>query len=170
MAIYTKQEFYKIVEKILKNPEFKRRKTFQHHGEETVYDHSLKVAYLAYSLAKRFHLDAQSCAIGGLLHDFYSTPWTGPGAVKNKKITQMHGFTHPKDAYRNAKREFPELMTPKIRDIIVKHMFPLTPLPPSYGESWLVTLADKMVSVSVFKNPKDLPSYVGIKVKKKEKK
>ena len=161
-----KKEFYKIVASIINNKEFQRRKTFKHHGDESVFDHSLKVALLSYSLAKKFHLDAQSCAIGGLLHDFYTKPWMD-NKVKGKKITELHGFVHAKEAYQNALKEFPYLMTPKIKDIIVKHMFPLTPLHPSYAESWIVTLSDKIVSMSVFKKPKDLPMYLGINKKKK---
>ena len=45
---YTKIEFLKIVSEILNNEEFKRRKNFPHHGDESVYDHSMKVAFLSY--------------------------------------------------------------------------------------------------------------------------
>ena len=41
-----KKEFYKIVASIINNKEFQRRKTFKHHGDESVFDHSLKVALL----------------------------------------------------------------------------------------------------------------------------
>lgn len=167
MKKYSKKEFYKVVEEIINNEEFQRRKTFKHHGDESVFDHSIKVAYLAYSMAKKLHLDAQSCAIGGLLHDFYTKPWMDRDKNEKRKITELHGFVHAREAYQNASKEFPELMTPKIKDIIVKHMFPLTPAPPTYSESWLVTLADKIVSMSIFKKPRDLPMYLGMKKKKK---
>ncbi|MFQ9151359.1 MAG: hypothetical protein ACLR6B_07310 [Blautia sp.] len=32
------------------------------------------------------------------------------------------------------------------KDIIKRHMFPLTPVPPAYRESYLVCLADKICS------------------------
>lgn len=163
-----KEEFYQIVKKILDHEEFQKRKNFPHHGEETVYDHSIKVAYLSYKMAKRLHLDEKSAAIGGLLHDFYTTPWQT--APKPKKIREMHGFMHPKDAYQNALKYFPELMNPKIHDIIIKHMFPLTLKLPRYRESWIITTADKISSLSIFKKPKDLPKYLGIRGKKKVKK
>lgn len=48
-------------------------------------------------------------------------------------------------AYRNAKSE---LKLNRIeKDIIIKHMFPLTPIPPRYLESWVVTYSDKYVSI-----------------------
>lgn len=162
-----KKEFYKVVDRILNHEEFQRRKTFKHHGNETVYDHSLRVAYYAYIWAKMLHLNAEATAVGALLHDFYTTPWM-ENMHKKKKLTEMHGFTHPRIAYENAFKYFPELMTPKVKDMIIKHMYPLTPFPPIYLESWLVTFADKYVSLSVFKDVKNLPKYVGISSKKKE--
>lgn len=163
-----KQEFSEIIHHILTSEEFQRRKTFKHHGEETVYDHSLKVAYYAYIWAKWLHLDAEATAIGALLHDFYTTPWMD-NPVKAKRIRDMHGFAHPKIAFENTKKYFPEVVNPKVKDIITKHMFPLTPIPPIYLESWLVTFADKYVSLSVFKDVKNLPKYVGINKPKKRK-
>ncbi|MDD3340688.1 MAG: HD domain-containing protein [Bacilli bacterium] len=160
-----KDEFNEIIHEIIEHPEFQRRKTFKHHGEESVYDHSLQVSYLAYRMAKKLHLDAKSAAIGGLLHDFYTTPWMS--AEKAKRFRDMHGFVHAKQAYQNALKVFPQYMTPKIKDIITKHMFPLNINPPRYRESWIVTLADKLASGKVFLKPKDLPMYIGIKKRKK---
>jgi hypothetical protein len=42
-------------------------------------------------------------------------------------------------------------------------MFPLNIKPPFYLESWIVTIVDKCVSIEVFKNPKGLLKYIGIK-------
>ncbi len=163
-----KEEFYEIIKEILEHEEFQKRKQFPHHGEETVYDHSMKVAYLSYKMAKKLKLDVKSATIGALLHDFYTTPWQT--APKVKRIRDMHGFMHPKIAYQNAKYYFPHLMNSKIEDIITKHMFPLTLKIPKYRESWIITTADKIASLSVFKKPKDLPKYIGIRGKKKVKK
>lgn len=156
-----KKEFQKLIKEIIENHEFQKRKDFPHHGKESVYDHSLKVAYLSYIIAKKLHLDAKSAAIGGLLHDFYTTPWTT--APKAKKFKESHGFIHARQAYENANREFPEYMSVKIKDIITKHMFPLNIRPPRYAESWIVTCADKIISMKVFLNPKELPMYIGFR-------
>ena len=34
-------------------------------------------------------------------------------------------------------------ISPKEENIILRHMFPLTPVPPKYKEGWVVTLCDK---------------------------
>ena len=60
-------------------------------------------------------------------------------------ITNLHGFRHPQRALENAEKEYN--LTPRERDIIVKHMWPLTVLPPTCREAWIVTTADKWCSL-----------------------
>ena len=48
-------------------------------------------------------------------------------------------------ALRNADRDFD--LTDTERDIIKKHMFPLTVIPPTCREGWIVCLADKYCSL-----------------------
>ena len=69
------EEYLEIVSSILENPEFQRRKEYPHHGDISVYDHCLAVSYTAYCVAKKMGVDYRSAAIGGLLHDFYTSPW-----------------------------------------------------------------------------------------------
>lgn len=76
---------------------------------------------------------------GALLHDYFLYDWHD-----GKRERWIHGFTHPMKAYKNAKSEIN--LNRLERDIIIKHMFPLTILPPRYLESWIVTFADKYVS------------------------
>ena len=160
MTAAWKKDYYKIVDEILKNDEFIKRKQFKHHDNTSVYDHCLAVSKLSYELARKMNLDYKSAAIGGLLHDFYTKPWQ-ENNVKTK-LLEAHGFTHAKDALHNAHKYFPNLMNEKIDDIILRHMFPLNKVPPKYKEGWIVTLADKYVSLEVFKNPKFLPKLIGL--------
>lgn len=51
------KEFLEIVKVILENEEFQKRSMYLHHGKTSVYDHSLKVSYLSYNLAKKINLD-----------------------------------------------------------------------------------------------------------------
>lgn len=157
-----KIEFEKIIDEILNNSEFQKRKNYRHHGDESVYDHSLKVAKYSYIIARIFFLDSQAAAIGGLLHDFYKEPWQDSKKV-HKKINEMHGFVHAKEAYENSCKYFPDLMNNKIKDIITKHMFPLNITPPLYLESWIITIVDKAVSLNVLFDFKNLPKYLGIR-------
>lgn len=155
-------EYYMIVKDIINHPEFQKRKEFIHHENESVFNHVLEVSYYSYLYCKKKNLDYKSAAIGGLLHDFYPNPWQNCKKVK-KKFFKMHGFVHAKEALENAKNFFPQYMTPKIENIIERHMFPLNITPPKYKEAWVVTMMDKKVSMKVFKNPKGLLKYIGIR-------
>lgn len=159
--IYSKlnDEYLDIVRYILSNEEFKKRIDYNHHENRSVYTHSLMVSFNSYKVAKLLKLDYESAAIGGLLHDFYYDDWQ-----KNPKkgLKNMHGFVHAYEALENSRKIFPEYMTDKISDIIVKHMFPLNIRPPKYAESWIITCVDKVVSLEILATPKQLYKYVGL--------
>lgn len=159
-------EYYKIVKDILNNEEFSKRKNFPHHGEKTVMDHSLEVSILSYRIAKKLKMDYKSAAIGGLLHDFYNKPWQDD--QEKRPFFKRHGFVHAREARENSKKYFPDLMTPRIENIILRHMFPLNITPPKYKEGWIITTVDKYVSMEIFKDIKNLPKYVGIGIRNKK--
>ena len=71
-------DYYLIVKDILNSDEFIKRKNYRHHGDISVYEHSLKVSRLSYEIAKKINLSLKrqvfneyDMAIGALLHDFY---------------------------------------------------------------------------------------------------
>ena len=74
---------------------------------------------------------------GALLHDYFLYDWH----VKDKSH-RLHGFRHPYFALENARKEYE--LDPVLEDMIVKHMFPLIPIPPKYRESWVLCIADKI--------------------------
>ncbi len=158
------QEYIDLVHNILENDEFKKRKDFKHHGDKTVYEHSLEVSYLAYRISKKLGLDYQDTAIGGLLHDFYYEDWHL--SKKEKNILKKHGFVHAKQALENTKNIFPQYLNFKTQDIILRHMFPLNIVPPKYLESWIVSISDKIVSIDLIKN-KDFLICIGLKKRSK---
>lgn len=155
-------EYYEIVNEILNHEEFIKRKNYMHHGKISVYDHSLKVSIMAYKISKKLKIgDYKKAAIGGLLHDFYYRPWQNN---KNKKpLFKKHGFTHAKEALENSKKYFPNYIDEKTSNIILRHMFPLNIIPPKYKESWVVTIADKIVSMEAIKQPIFFLSLFGIR-------
>ena len=155
------KEFLSYVQEILDSDEFKKRKKFEHHENESVYDHSLKVAYDSYLYAKKHKLNVRDISIGGLLHDFYYKPWKEDH--EKKPLLKKHGFVHAKEALENSHKHFPHLMNDRIDNIILRHMFPLNIKPPKYKESWVVTMMDKKDSLSVLKHPSAWPSYLGFK-------
>lgn len=164
-------DYLAIVNNILNNDEFIRRKEYKHHGEISVYDHSLRVSYLSYKFAKKFKsVNEKDVAIGGLLHDFYYKPWMND--TKKRKFFEKHGFVHAREALENSKIFFSEELNDIREDIILKHMFPLNIKLPKYKETWIITLFDKLVSLEVIKEPKFFLSLFNInsKIIKKGKK
>lgn len=162
------KEYEDFLKVILEHPEFIKRKEFQHHENESVYDHCIKVSKLAYKIAKKLRIkNPEEVAIGALLHDFYDRPWQNN--AEKVKFFKQHGFIHAAQAAENAKKYFPDLMNHRIEDMIRKHMFPLNIKPPRYIGSWIVNISDDIISMNIFLHPRSLLKYIGIKNKKKRK-
>lgn len=157
-------EFLSIIEPIINHPEFIKRKDYMHHENQSVYEHSINVAHIVYKMAKkRKNIDLKSAVIGGLLHDFYYKPWQNN--KEKRPFFKKHGFVHAKEALENSRIYFKEYLNPIVENCILRHMFPLNIHPPKYKEAWLVTIADKKDSLKIFKHPKSLPKYLGLKKK-----
>lgn len=170
------EQWYEIVETILLNDEFQKRKFFPHHHDMSVWDHSILVSFKSFLMADFFNADRRICAIAGLLHDFYPQAWLYSEELNKiddgkylkdlyvkKTFFKMHGFVHGKEAAENYVKFFPSLVDKKITDTIKKHMFPLTLVPPRYREGFIITSVDKWNSVH------ELPSLKVIPLKVKEK-
>ena len=111
------------------------------HGDVTVYAHVLSVARASMRMADALErrgvaLDRSSLLRGALLHDYFLYDWHDPDPSH-----RLHGFRHPFFALERAEEEFD--LPPRERNIIVRHMFPLVPVPPTCREAWIVCLADK---------------------------
>lgn len=134
-------EYIACVEDILYNETVQSMREFPQHGRTSCLAHSIAVSYLSYLSCKRLGLNAHEAARGGLLHDLFLYDWH-----EHRKNTgnRFHGLTHPKIALENAEKEFD--LTDLERDIIVKHMWPLTPVPPKYREGYIVAYHDKICS------------------------
>lgn len=132
---------------IIISPEAQEMKKFIQHGNTTVFDHCLAVAKFsllyAYFFEKtlKIEFDKDSLVRGALLHDYFLYDWHIKG-----KAEGLHGFSHPRTALKNAERDFD--LNEIERDIIAKHMFPLTLRLPSFRETVLVTLADKWCAIA----------------------
>lgn len=159
------KEYLDIVNKILTNKEFLKRKKYMHHGKKTVYEHSLEVSYLSYKVAKKIKFNYKETAIGGLLHDFYYEDWHKVKYQKN--IFKKHGFIHAKEALENSKIHFNNILTKRIENIILRHMFPLNIVPPRYKEAWLVSIIDKIVSLNVIGSKDFINFFISKRRKRK---
>lgn len=79
---------------------------------------------------------------GALLHDYFLYDWHDRS---RENYQALHGFYHPGIALKNASKEYK--LTLREKDIIKKHMWPLTIVPPRCREAWIVTTADKYCSI-----------------------
>lgn len=122
-----------------------QERNYIQHGTTTVFAHSIRVARLSLRLAKRLHLKVNDRALlrGALLHDYFLYDWHDKTQIPQRK--RLHGFWHPGIALRNAEKEYK--LTDRQREIIRKHMWPLSVVPPTCREAWVVTTADKYCSL-----------------------
>ncbi|MBU2644042.1 HD family phosphohydrolase [bacterium] len=130
------------LQEILENSLFLSMAGYRHHADVSCLEHTLAVADLVFRTAGRWGLDTCSATRGALLHDFYLYDWhtDSPG---------FHGVKHSHIALKNAGRYF--RLNAIEKNAILRHMWPLTPIPPHYPESLLVSMADKTVSFREYK-------------------
>lgn len=151
---------YKLIEKyaidILESDGMLIEKANNHHDIFTTFAHSIHVTVVSLKIVNILNLkiDLPSLIRGALLHDYFLYDWTDAN-----KSHKLHGFFHPRKAYNNARLDF-ELNKVE-SDIILKHMFPVTPIPPKFKESRIVGYADTLCTV------KELQISLSLKFDKK---
>lgn len=138
-------EFKEIVSDIENNENVKALKEHTQHEFSSRFEHCEKVAYHTYLICKKLGLDYISAARGAMLHDFYFYDWRNKHVEGQKKF---HAMRHPNIALKNAQDIFE--LNDLEKDIIKKHMWPLTVIPPSYKESFIVTFVDKYCATVEF--------------------
>jgi uncharacterized protein len=135
-------EYMNLVFDILKNEDVQKMSDIQHH-RDTRLNHSIKVSYHAYKIARHLKLDYKAVARAGLLHDFYFEQVNDQDKLKDKVYLLLD--KHPQDAVKNSLKYFD--LNDMEKDIIRSHMFPFDIKIPKYSESWVVSMVDKAVSV-----------------------
>ena len=135
-------EYLCFVNDILEHDEFNKLDTINHHGTNRL-EHSLRVSYYSYKIAKLLKLDYEITARAGLLHDFFLSD--EDRTIKDRFLST---FTHPKYAVENASKYFE--INDIGRNIIHSHMFPIYAALPKYSESWIVSIVDKIVAIYEF--------------------
>lgn len=140
--IYRKRYFNEILSQIREDSRFDQTKEYIQHGNVSVYRHSINVAYYSLCIAMILGMTQHKKDLvrGALLHDYFLYDWH-----ESDPSHRLHGFRHPGWALRNAQQNFD--MSPIEQNIIKRHMFPLTPVPPRYKEAVLVCIVDKICSV-----------------------
>jgi len=133
-----KTEFTNLARPLLEDPRVVKLSKYTHHRGKTRLTHVKEVAYLSFLWGKRLSLDCNSIVRGALLHDLFYYDWLREGP-------RLHGFRHHNIALKNARKI--ASLSKKEEDIIKKHMWPLTIVPPRYMESFIVSLIDTFCSL-----------------------
>lgn len=142
---YKDNEFLNIIKVILNNDTVQSLQTFKHHYGSNRLEHSISVAYYSYKVCKFLNLDYVSVARAGLLHDLFLYD-----CENTETRPKYHLWKHPKIALKNAEKSFD--LNDKEKDIILKHMWPITFSPPRYFESFVITCIDKYCSFREWNN------------------
>lgn len=130
------QEYKNCISDLAENETVCSMDNFVQHSNITCLQHCIYVSYISYLMCRHLGLDYRCAARGGFLHDFFLYDWH-----ITKLNNGLHGFTHPYTALENANKLFN--LNDMEKDIIVKHMWPLTIKLPKYRETFIVLLADK---------------------------
>ncbi len=141
MGILSAEErefFLQCVENLKQNTDFEKLKDYTHHYHTSTYYHSIWVAYISFCISKflRLKCDDETIIYGALLHDYYLYD-----CHDEQDKMSFHLFKHPHISVHNAKRDWN--INPIQENMIKRHMFPLTLVPPRYKESVIVNLVDK---------------------------
>lgn len=147
--------YIECISDLIEHADVSEMSNFIQHAETTCLDHCIEVSYRSYKIAKLLKVDYRSAARGGLLHDFFLYDWHIKGNRRG-----LHGLTHPKTAHNNARQRF--TLNKVEKDIILRHMWPLTPKPPKYIESLIVILVDKYcaaLEIIPTKSRNEAPEY-----------
>lgn len=136
------KQFMLCIKDIKNNDSVQKMKDFVQHYDTSCYEHCYKVAFLSFLICKKLNLDYMAAARAGFLHDLFLYDWH----IKGGDNKRFHGFRHPYIAMRNATKLFN--LSKKEQDIIKKHMWPLTIIPPRYLESYVVSFVDKYCAIN----------------------
>ena len=137
------EEYRAIIHALFEHPMVQSMEAYIQHSNISCLEHCLFVSYVSFWICKRLGFDYIAAARAGLLHDFFLYDWHMKGERKG-----LHGFTHPHASLQNALRFF--AINEIERDIIIKHMWPLTLSLPRYRETWVVLLVDKYCATLEF--------------------
>ena len=137
------QEYLACVSDILESPVFQSMDNYIQHGHTTCRAHCIQVSYMSYRICRKHGWDFVAAARAGLLHDLFLYDWH---THAKETGNYFHGYTHPRVAMENAVKYFdiPE----KEQKIILRHMWPLTIVPPSSMAGMAIVYADKFCSLS----------------------
>lgn len=134
-------DYLECVHDILDDPVFQSMEQYIQHGTTTCRAHCIRVSYLSYRICRKRKWDYRAAARAALLHDLFLYDWHTHAKETGH---HFHGYTHPRVAMRNAAYYFS--LSEMEKDMILRHMWPLTPVPPKSREGFALVYADKFCS------------------------
>ena len=137
-------EYLEIVSELLSDPDVLSMHNLKQHVDDfSCLDHSLFVSYLSYKVCKKKGLDYVSAARAGLPHDLYLCDWSETDLTHWERLC-----LHPQMACDNAEKFG---LNDLERDIITKHMWPVTITKvPKHRESFVVNILDTVCASAEF--------------------
>ena len=136
------KEYIMIISDLINQDKVQEMKMYRQHHKINCFEHCLFVSYNTYLICKKYHLDYISAARAGMLHDLFLYDWR----KRQDGRKGLHAFTHGKKAYEEASTFLN--LNDKEKDMIIKHMWPVTPAIPKYKETFIITLVDKYFAVA----------------------
>ena len=135
-------EFQQIIKPLISNTTVQQMENYRQHYETSCFDHCYCAAYYCYLICKKYNLDYKSATRAAMLHDLFLYDWR----VRQPDRKGLHAFTHGKVACNNACKLFD--LNEKEKDIIIKHMWPVTIEFPKSIEGFILTFVDKYCAIS----------------------
>ena len=132
------EKFHALVEDIYFTEEVQGLERYAQHSTVNRLNHITAVAYMTYCLAENLGADSRAAARGAVLHDLFYYDWHDSNWEHRPS-----GYRHPGFALVNARILCGGTPGKIEENMILRHMWPLTPIPPKYKEGWLLTFADK---------------------------
>ncbi|MDR0314797.1 MAG: HD family phosphohydrolase, partial [Oscillospiraceae bacterium] len=131
------EEFFQCIDDLINLKEVQILAQYEQHVDVDRLQHVLSVAYLSFLACKKLDLSYKSASRGAILHDLFYYDWRS----KDDNSHRLHGYRHPGFALQNARKI--ASLSKLEENIIKRHMWPLTVIPPRYAESFIVSMADK---------------------------
>jgi uncharacterized protein len=147
----TANSYYDCVKDIIGCQQVQELRSITHHISTTRFQHCVNVSYYSYMVCRKFNLNARSAARAGLLHDLFYYDRKQYNSEKLKGQAS-HSKNHAMLACANAS-EITKISQLE-RDMIEKHMWPVTRPMPKYKETYIITVIDKYCAILEFCVPK----------------
>ena len=141
--IQKNKEFQSIIKDLIENDTVLEMKKYRQHYETDCFEHCYVASYYCYKICKKLKLDYKSAARGAMLHDLFLYDWREKSDRKG-----LHAYTHGKCAMENALKLYD--LNDIEKNMILRHMWPVTVVPPKYLEGFILTIVDKHCAIEEF--------------------